>query len=63
MECERRACQELADILELTDACHRIPNAARLQICDRQRHQVTKQPGAKLDFDAVFHATITARAS
>jgi hypothetical protein len=49
----RRARQELADVLELADACHRIADAAGLEIGDRHRHQVTKQTGAELDVDTV----------
>ena len=52
-ERERRTRQELADVLELANACDRIADAACLEICDRQRHQMAKQPGAELDVDAV----------
>ena len=52
-ECERRARQELADVLEFAHARHRIADASRLEIGDRQRHQVAEQPGAELHVDAV----------
>ena len=40
-------------IFSSADACDRIADATGLEVCDRQRHQVTKQPGAELDIDAV----------
>ena len=50
---QRRAREEVADVLELAHARHRIADAPGLEIGDRQRQQMAEQPGAELDVDAV----------
>ena len=50
---ERRTRQEIADVLELAHARHRIAGAARLEIGDGQRHQMAEKASAQLDIDAV----------
>ena len=52
-ERQRRAGQELADVFELAHPRHRIADASRLEIGDRQRQQMPKQSRAELDVDAV----------
>src|SRR5216684_6065594 len=52
-EGQGRARQEIADVLELANARDRVADPPRLEIGDRQRHQVTEQPGAELDVDAI----------
>ncbi|MET3313044.1 uncharacterized protein with von Willebrand factor type A (vWA) domain [Bradyrhizobium japonicum] len=52
-ERERGARQELTDVLQFANTRNRIADAARLEIGDRQCHQVTEQPRAEFDVDAV----------
>ena len=50
---QRRAGQEVADVLQLAHARHGIADAARLEIGERQRQQMAEQPRAEFDVDAV----------
>ena len=46
------ACEEAADIFQFMHARDRIAHAPRLEIRQRQLHQMAKQPGAEFDIDA-----------
>jgi hypothetical protein len=48
-----RAGEKVADIFELAHARNRVADPPRLEIGDRQRHQMAEQPGAQLHVDAV----------
>ena len=50
---QRRTGQELADVFQFAHPRHRVAGAPRLEIGDRQRHQMAEQPRPKLDIDAV----------
>ena len=50
---QRRAGQEIADVLELAHPRHGIADAPRLEIGDRQGQQMAEEPRAELDIDAV----------
>ena len=50
---QRRAGEEVADVLQLAHPRHRIADAARLEVGQRQGQQVAEQPRAELDVDAV----------
>ena len=45
--------EKVADVLQLADARHRIADATRLEIGDRQRQQMPEQPRPKLHVDSV----------
>ena len=49
---ERVAGEEAADVLQLAHARHRVADAARLEVGQRQLQQVAEQPRAELDVDA-----------
>ena len=52
---DQRQCgpgEEVADIFQLAHARDRIADAARLEIGERQRQQMAKQPRAQFDIDA-----------
>ena len=50
---QRRTGQELADVFQFAHPRHRIADAPRLEIGDRQRHQVAEQARTQFDIDAV----------
>ena len=50
---ERRAGEKVADIFKLAHARNRVADPPRLEIGDRQGHQMAEQPGAQLDVDPV----------
>jgi hypothetical protein len=50
---QRRAGEEVTDVLQLAHARDRIADPARLEIGDRQRQKVAEQPGAEFHVDAV----------
>ena len=50
---QRRAGEEVADVLQLAHARDRIADPARLEIGDRQRQKVAEQPRAEFHVDAV----------
>ena len=52
-ERKRRTGEKIADVFQFTDPRHRIADAPGLEIRERQRGQMTKQPRAELDVDAV----------
>src|SRR5579883_189050 len=52
-ERQRRAREEIPDVLELPHARHGIAGAACLEIGDGQGHEMTEEPRAELDIDAV----------
>ena len=52
-ERQRRAGEEIADVLQFADPRDRIADAPRLEIGHRQRQQMAKQARAELDVDAV----------
>jgi hypothetical protein len=50
---QRLAGQELADVLKLAHAGHRIADPSHAEVAERQAHEMAEQPGAQLDVDAV----------
>ena len=50
---QRRAGEEITDVLELAHPRHRIAGPPRLEIGDRQRQQMAEQPRPEFDVDAV----------
>ena len=50
---QRRAGEEIADVLQLAHPRHRIADPPRLEVGHRQGQQVMEQAGAELDVDAV----------
>src|SRR5262245_43284368 len=47
------ACQELPNMLQLTNPGYRVPYPARLKICQRKRQNVAKQLRAESDVNPV----------
>src|SRR5262249_61580290 len=52
-EGQGRAGEKITDVLQLADARHGIADTPRLEIRDGQRHQMSEQPSAELDIDAI----------
>ena len=50
---QRRAGEEIADVLQFAHPRHQIADAPRLEIGHRQRQQMVKQPRPEFDVDAV----------